>query len=29
VTAGHLEPYVTALTCNFLIRRRSGRRIPG
>jgi hypothetical protein len=26
VTAGHLEPYATALTCNFSIPRRSGRK---
>jgi hypothetical protein len=29
VTAGHLEPYVTALTCNFSLRRRSGRKTAG
>jgi 5-methylcytosine-specific restriction endonuclease McrA len=29
VTAGHLEPYVTALICNFSLRRRSGRRTAG
>jgi hypothetical protein len=29
VAAGHLEPYVTALTCNFSLRRRSSRKTTG
>jgi hypothetical protein len=29
VTAGHLEPYITALTCNFSIPGRSGQKAAG
>jgi 5-methylcytosine-specific restriction endonuclease McrA len=29
VTVGHLQPYVTALTCNFSVTRRSGRKTTG